>query len=40
MKRAIWTMLAAVTVLASCGAGEPPRVSGGMDLTEIWQSDL
>ena len=38
MNRAIWTLLAAVTMLASCGAGEPPRAAGGMDLTDFWQN--
>ncbi|WP_323037516.1 hypothetical protein [Pararhodobacter sp.] len=40
MKWSIWVALAGLSVLVGCGAGEPPRVAGGMDLTELWDAEL
>lgn len=38
-----WSILVALTglvLLVGCGAGEPPRVEGGMDLTALWDANL
>lgn len=37
MKTAHWFLVAALLTLSACGAGEAPRVEGGMDLTELWR---
>jgi len=37
MKRALWAACAGLLLLAGCGAAEPPRVAGGLDLTEFWR---
>ena len=38
MKRAFWAALTGLALLAGCGAGDPPRASGGIDLTRFWQA--
>lgn len=37
MKRMLWAALAGLMLLAACGAGDPPRVAGGPDLTGFWR---
>ncbi|WP_276308518.1 hypothetical protein [Pararhodobacter oceanensis] len=36
MKQAFWAAATGLLLLAGCGAADPPRVAGGIDLTEFW----
>ncbi len=38
MTRTVWAALAGLVLLAGCGAGEPPFVQDGPDLTEFWRA--
>jgi hypothetical protein len=37
MTRLIGVALAALVLLAGCGAGDPPRAAGGIDLSGFWR---
>lgn len=39
MTRMVWAALAGLVLLAGCGAGDPPRVAGGIDLSEFWRGN-
>jgi len=40
MKLSRWLVFAGLALLVGCGAGDPPRVEGGPDLTEFWRATL
>lgn len=40
MTKRVWAALAALVLLAGCGAEDPPSAPGGMPLDRVWRGSV